>query len=129
MFNSKKNVSDIYKMSLQRLSVTPPHKCITTNLVPGHLFTLNWRTKISKDKVVSQRERKVLPCFVRKGRSGKCFHTTFFISMPTHHYLTTDWNWREPNNFVMAAKVVNYFRKKARSYMFDRVLNSPMTLN
>ena len=38
MCNSKKNVSNIYKTSLQRLSVTSPHKSIITILVPRQLF-------------------------------------------------------------------------------------------
>ena len=46
---------------------------------PAHLFALNWRIKSSEDKVVSQRERKALPCVVaeswgEKRQNGKFFY-------------------------------------------------------
>ena len=50
-------------MSVQSLFVmwrSPRH---IATLFLAHLFALKWRLKSSEDKVVSEWERKVLPCF------------------------------------------------------------------
>ena len=56
------------------------------------LKVLNWRLKNSREKAVSQRQRKVLPCFVPEIWGKKFRNRNFFIGPPTHPYGDCNWH-------------------------------------
>ena len=56
------------------------------------LLVLNWRLKNSREKVVSQRQRKVLPYFVPEIWGTKFRNRNIFIGPPTHPYAHCNWD-------------------------------------